>query len=147
MHTNVSASGIAFNSRGCVCNNKLRSLYTSTPSTSRARRAVQWMRAQPLQLCKAMHSSKAQQCKALSTTRQRSGSSRPARHSRQHMLQSTRCLSLAAAAQPVAQVAEGGVLTDLLTVTLTGGIIAGITLSALPLLSGRAQVGCQPCTM
>jgi len=50
------------------------------------------------------------------------------------------------AAQPVAQIAESGVLTDLLTMTLAGGIIAGVTLSALPLLSGRAQVGCQPCT-
>jgi hypothetical protein len=40
------------------------------------------------------------------------------------------------------ELAESGVLQDVLTMTLAGGIIAGVTLSALPLLSGRAQVGC-----
>ena len=47
-----------------------------------------------------------------------------------------------AAARPVLELAESGVLQDVLTMTLAGGIIAGVALSALPLLSGRAQVCC-----
>ena len=66
-----------------------------------------------------------------------------ARRSSQHIRQPIHGTVLAASVQPFAQVAENGVLTDLLTTTLAGGIIAGVTLSALPLLSGRAQVGSQ----
>jgi len=41
--------------------------------------------------------------------------------------------------QPLGDFAEGP-LSDIVSVTLTGGIIAGIGWSLLPLLSGRAQV-------
>ena len=105
-------------------------------------RALGRMSAHLLLLGRAMHSSSVQHCRL-----QFSNNAQRARHSSQHVRWPTRCSSLAAAAQPVAQIAESGVLTDLLTMTLAGGIIAGVTLSALPLLSGRAQVGCRPCTM
>ena len=98
------------------------------------------MGAQPLQLGRAMHSSSVQHCRV-----QYSNIAQRAQHGSHRVHRPTRCSSLAAAAQPVAQIAESGVLTDLLTMTLAGGIIAGVTLSALPLLSGRAQVGCRPC--
>jgi len=104
------------------------------------------MGAHPLQLGRAMHSSSIQRCTVLTASRQCSNIAQRPRHSGQLVHRPARCSSLALAAQPVAQIAESGVLTDLLTMTLAGGIIAGVTLSALPLLSGRAQVGCQPCT-
>ena len=103
------------------------------------------MGAHPIKLHEAMHSRSMQPCRLLPASRHPINSAQRAGNPGQHPHQPSRCSSLAAAAQPVAQVAESGVLTDVLTMTLAGGIIAGVTLSALPLLSGRAQVGCQQC--
>ena len=96
---------------------------------------------------RTLHSRGSQRSNVLLVPRRYSHSAQRAHLCSQHQRRGTCSTPLAApAAQPVAQVAESGVLTDLLTMTLAGGIIAGVTLSALPLLSGRAQVRRRPCT-